>query len=57
MGTPLYVAPEMIKEAISGHFTDLWALGCMIYEMEKGDVPFRGQTDLSTFELIMNSKV
>ena len=57
MGTPLYVAPEMIKESISGHFTDLWALGCMIYEMEKGDVPFRGQTDLSTFELIMNSKV
>lgn len=27
VGTPLYVAPEMLKESMSGHFTDLWALG------------------------------
>ena len=57
VGTPLYVAPEMIKESISGHFTDLWALGCIIYEMADGDVPFRGNTDLSTFDLIMKRDI
>lgn len=40
VGTPLYVAPEMLKRTVSGHFTDIWALGCIIYEMATGDVPF-----------------
>jgi serine/threonine protein kinase len=31
VGTPLYVAPEMIAFSFSGPFTDLWALGCIIY--------------------------
>lgn len=31
VGTPLYVAPEMLKESISGVPTDLWALGCMLF--------------------------
>ena len=31
VGTPLYVAPEMLDGNFAGKFTDLWALGCMIY--------------------------
>jgi novel protein kinase C eta type len=31
VGTPLYVAPEMLEQNLSGPFTDLWALGCIIY--------------------------
>jgi serine/threonine protein kinase len=31
VGTPLYVAPEMLNENRSGPPTDLWALGCIIY--------------------------
>ena len=31
VGTPLYVAPEMLDSNLSGPFTDLWALGCIIY--------------------------
>ena len=50
VGTPLYVAPEMLQHSISGHFTDLWGLGCIIYEMETGEAPFRGKTDQDTFE-------
>lgn len=53
VGTPLYVAPEMLKRTVSGHFTDIWALGCIIYEMATGDVPFWGQNDYTTFDLIM----
>jgi len=54
VGTPLYVAPEMLKESMSGHFTDLWALGCIVYQMITGEVPFKGKTDYQTFEIIMN---
>ena len=31
VGTPLYVAPEMLNESLSGNFTDLWALGVIVY--------------------------
>lgn len=42
VGTPLYVAPEMLKKTVSGHFTDIWALGIILFEMVTGDCPFRG---------------
>lgn len=56
VGTPLYVAPEMLKESMSGHFTDLWALGCIVFQMVTGEVPFKGKTDYQTFDIIMNRK-
>ena len=31
VGTALYVAPEMLEYNNSGRFTDLWALGCILY--------------------------
>lgn len=31
VGTPLYASPEMLDSSISGPFTDLWALGVIIY--------------------------
>ena len=53
VGTPLYVAPEMLKESMSGHFTDLWALGWIVFQMITGEVPFKGKTDFQTFDIIM----
>ncbi len=41
VGTPLYVAPEMLESNLSGPFTDIWALGCILYQCLTGDVPFR----------------
>lgn len=40
VGTPLYVAPEMLDGNFSGRFTDIWALGCIIYQMHVGSTPF-----------------
>ena len=40
VGTPLYKSPEMVNDNISVFSMDLWALGCMIYEMLTGVTPF-----------------
>jgi serine/threonine protein kinase len=45
VGTPLYVSPEMLNANQSGPYTDLWALGCILYQCLTGDVPFRANFD------------
>jgi len=52
VGTALYVSPEMIEETISCPGMDLWALGCMIYEMRVGQTPFHGTVDFEVFAKI-----
>jgi serine/threonine protein kinase len=43
VGTPLYVAPEMLEGNFAGKFTDLWALGCIIYQFHIGVTPFQAK--------------
>jgi 3-phosphoinositide dependent protein kinase-1 len=57
VGTPLYVAPEMLKSNESSAATDLWALGCIIYQMLVGKVPFQAKTDIETFNLILKGTI
>lgn len=54
VGTQDYVSPEVLsgdKKATKA--CDLWALGCMVYQMLSGLSPFRGGTEYLTFENIM----
>lgn len=42
MGTPAYLAPEMLAGAVPSPKTDLFALGVMAYELLRGENPYVG---------------
>ena len=43
-GTAAYMAPEQARGKPIDKRADIWALGCVIFEMLTGDAPFGGET-------------
>lgn len=53
VGTVNYLAPEMIKDSDATCASDLWALGCIIFKMYTGKVPFPGMSETACFPIIL----
>jgi len=57
VGTAEYVSPEVLLDQESGPSSDLWALGCILYQFFAGRAPFKGKTEFLTFNLIIKGEV
>uniref|UniRef100_A0AAV1VL14 Protein kinase domain-containing protein n=1 Tax=Peronospora matthiolae TaxID=2874970 RepID=A0AAV1VL14_9STRA len=54
VGTPEYMAPETIKNKYPTYASDMWAFGCIAYQLLTGETPFGGGSAYLTFLHVQN---
>ncbi|XP_044764555.1 3-phosphoinositide-dependent protein kinase 1 [Coccinella septempunctata] len=54
VGTAQYVSPEVLHGEKPSYSADLWAFGCIIYQMIVGQTPFRAGSEYLIFQKITN---
>ncbi|XP_066934706.1 3-phosphoinositide-dependent protein kinase 1-like [Clytia hemisphaerica] len=52
VGTAQYVSPELLTEKTCYKSSDLWALGCILYQLLAGRPPFRAANEYLIFQKI-----
>jgi serine/threonine protein kinase len=52
LGSPLYMAPEIVKELPYDHKVDIWSVGVIAYILLSGRPPFKGNSKLEIFASI-----
>ncbi|RLV94768.1 Serine/threonine-protein kinase PKH2 [Spathaspora sp. JA1] len=52
VGTAEYVSPELLENKYCGKPGDIWAFGCIIYQMIAGKPPFKATNEYLTFQKI-----
>lgn len=55
-GTPSYMSPEQIKEEALGSYSDIFSLGCVLYELIGGQQAFQGENNFSIMYKITNTE-
>ena len=56
VGTPYYLSPELCENKPYNHKSDVWSLGCVVYEMMTGSHPFNAQNQGALFVKILKGK-
>ncbi|KAJ1867095.1 serine/threonine protein kinase [Coemansia sp. RSA 989] len=53
VGTAEYVSPELLKDKAADQNSDLWAVGCIAYQLLTGRPPFKGSNEYQTFQKVL----
>jgi serine/threonine protein kinase/Tol biopolymer transport system component len=53
LGTPAYMSPEQARGKEVDKRTDIWAFGCVLYELLTGNQAFRGETLTDTLASVL----
>src|SRR5262245_50074752 len=53
LGTPAYMSPEQTRGKTVDTRTDIWAFGCVLFEMLSGRRPFAGETLADTLAAVL----
>ena len=57
VGSADFVSPEVLRNEPAVFASDIWAFGCILYQLLVGKPPFRGATDYLTFQKILKRDV
>lgn len=52
VGTAEYVSPELLESKYCGKPGDIWAFGCLLYQLIAGKPPFKATNEYLTFQKI-----
>ncbi|CAN6634033.1 serine/threonine-protein kinase Pkh1p [Trichomonascus vanleenenianus] len=53
VGTAEYVSPELLTEKATGKSCDIWAFGCIIFQMIAGRAPFKAANEYQIFQKVI----
>jgi serine/threonine protein kinase/tetratricopeptide (TPR) repeat protein len=53
VGTPAYMSPEQVRGQASDQRTDIWAFGCVMYELLSAKTAFHGPTRADTMAAVL----
>ncbi|ORY39597.1 kinase-like protein [Rhizoclosmatium globosum] len=57
VGTPFYMSPELVSETSYNTKSDIWALGCLIYELCALEPPFQAKTQAGLTQKIQQGRI
>jgi len=55
-GTPFFVSPEILMRQPYDQQTDMWSVGCIIFLLLSGNLPFMGRSQKELFKKIVSGK-
>ena len=56
LGTAAYMSPEQAKGKSADRRADIWAFGCVVFEMLTGNQPFEGETVSETLAAVIKDE-